>query len=118
MAHFAEIDNNNVVLQVLVVGDDQEHRGQEFLANDLHLGGTWIQCSYNNNFRKQFPSENYTYDPVNDVFIVPKPYDSWSLNDSFNWEAPVPLAEDADELNWEWKEEDQRWVHIELPTEL
>ena len=50
MAHFAEIDSNGIVLRVLVVDNSQEHRGQEFLADDLGLGGTWIQTSYNNNF--------------------------------------------------------------------
>ena len=54
MAHFAEIDENNKVIRVLVVDNSQEHRGQEFLAVDLKLGGTWIQTSYNNNFRKKF----------------------------------------------------------------
>ena len=114
MAHFAEIDDNNVVLRVLVVGDDQEHRGQEFLANDLNLGGTWIQCSYNNNIRKQYPSENYTYDPVNDVFITPKPYESWSLNENFDWESPIPRPEDTDEGTWNWNEEDQQWVYVDI----
>jgi hypothetical protein len=50
MAHFAEIDSDNKVLRVLVVDNSQEHRGQEFLAEDCNLGGTWIQTSYNNNF--------------------------------------------------------------------
>jgi hypothetical protein len=50
MAHFAEIDSDNKVLRVLVVDNEQEHRGQEFLAEDCNLGGTWIQTSYNNNF--------------------------------------------------------------------
>jgi hypothetical protein len=71
MAHFAEIDNENKVLRVLVVDDSQEHRGQDFLATDLGLGGTWIQTSYNHNFRKQFAGIGYTYDAVNDEFIAP-----------------------------------------------
>lgn len=50
MAHFAEIDSDNKVLRVLVVDNSQEHRGQEFLAKDCNLGGTWIQTSYNANF--------------------------------------------------------------------
>jgi len=68
MAHFAEIDSNNVVLRVLVVADDQEHRGQEFLANDCGLGGTWIQTSYNANIRGKFAGEGDIYDEVNDEF--------------------------------------------------
>ena len=68
MAHFAEINKENIVLRVLVVPDDQEHRGQEFLANDLKLGGKWIQCSYNGNIRDIFPGPGYTYDPDLDIF--------------------------------------------------
>lgn len=68
MAHFAEINNENIVLRVLVVPDDQEHRGQEFLANDLKLGGRWIQCSYNNNIRGVFPGPGFIYDPEQDIF--------------------------------------------------
>jgi hypothetical protein len=71
MAHFAEIDNDNKVVRVLVVDNSQEHRGQEFLANDLGLGGTWIQTSYNANIRGKFAGIGDTYDEVNDVFVAP-----------------------------------------------
>ena len=71
MAHFAEIDSNNVVVRVLVVPDDQEHRGQEFLANDLGLGGTWIQTSYNSKIRGKFAGIGDIYDATNDVFTAP-----------------------------------------------
>jgi hypothetical protein len=73
MAHFAEIDENNIVTRVLVVGDDQEHRGQEFLANDLGLGGFWIQTSYNHRIRKNYAGIGFQFDPVRDAFIPPKP---------------------------------------------
>jgi hypothetical protein len=73
MAHFAEIDENNIVLRVLVVSNDLEHRGQEFLAQDLGLGGTWIQTSYNGNIRKNYAGIGYTYDEVRDAFIAPEP---------------------------------------------
>ena len=69
MAHFAEIDSNNKVLRVLVVDNSQEHRGQEYLADELGFGGTWIQTSYNNNFRGVFAAIGDTYDPVEDKFI-------------------------------------------------
>ena len=72
MAHFAELDNNNIVLRVLVVSDEQEHRGQEFLADDLGLGGTWIQTSYNSTIRGKFAGVGDTYDSVNDVFVTPE----------------------------------------------
>ena len=73
MAHFAEIDSNNKVTRVLVVDNSQEHRGQEFLAVDCNLGGTWIQTSYNSNIRGKFAGIGDTYDAVNDVFVAPEP---------------------------------------------
>jgi len=71
MAHFAEIDNTNKVLRVLVIDNLQEHRGQEFLAEDLGLGGTWIQTSYSGNIRGKFAGIGDIYDPVDDVFVAP-----------------------------------------------
>jgi hypothetical protein len=73
MAHFAEIDSNNIVVRVLVVPDEQEHRGQEFLADELGLGGTWVQTSYNARIRKNYAGIGYTYDESRDAFIAPKP---------------------------------------------
>lgn len=69
MSHFAEIDKNNIVLRVLV-GDNNDPNGDEgykWLIDNL--GGTWIQTSYNANFRGVFASVGDTYDPINDVFI-------------------------------------------------
>ena len=72
MAHFAEIDNTNKVLRVLVIDNAQEHRGQEFLANDCGLGGTWIQTSYNANIRGKFAGIGDVYDPIKDEFVTPQ----------------------------------------------
>jgi hypothetical protein len=72
MAHFAEIDSNNIVTRVLVVANDLEHRGHDFLANDLGLGGTWIQTSFNGNIRKNFAAVGHFYDKDLDAFIPPK----------------------------------------------
>ena len=72
MAHFARIENN-LVTEVLVVHNDLEHRGADFLANDLGLSGTWIQTSYNGNIRKNYAGIGYTYDQERDAFIAPKP---------------------------------------------
>jgi hypothetical protein len=69
MAHFAEIDSNNKVLRVLVVDNSQEHRGQEFLADDCQLGGTWVQTSYNANFGGKYAGVGDTWDGSN--FIAP-----------------------------------------------
>jgi hypothetical protein len=71
MAHFAEIDSNNVVLRVLVVGNEHEDRGQEFLANDCNLGGTWIKTSFNANIRGKFAGMGDIYDEANDEFYTP-----------------------------------------------
>lgn len=69
MAHFAEIDSNNVVIRVLVVDNSQEHRGQEFLADDCDLGGTWVQTSYNANFGGKFAGIGDTWNGTN--FVSP-----------------------------------------------
>jgi hypothetical protein len=112
MAHFAEIDNNGTVIRVLVVGDDQEHRGQDFLANDLGLGGTWVQTSYNHKIRKQFAGVGFKYDADADVFIAPKPYDSWTLDDNHDWQAPVAKPEDENIYNW--NEKNQEWEIVNV----
>lgn len=72
MAHFAQVDDNNIVTEVVVVSNEIEYRGQEFLAIDLGLGGRWIQTSYNSNFRGIFAAIGYWYDEVNDIFVMPK----------------------------------------------
>ena len=116
MAHFAEIDANFVVQRVLVVPDAEEHRGDDYLANQLRLGGTWIQTSYNNKIRKQYAGIGFTYDPVADVFIQPKPFPSWRLNSTFDWEAPIPKPEDATNDTY-WDENRLAWVTPnDLPT--
>ena len=108
MAHFAEIDNNNTVLRVLVVPDEQEHRGQDFLATELGLGGTWVQTSYNARIRKNYAGIGYTYSEQHDAFIAPKPYASWLLNeDTCQWEAPVAYPTDG--LMYEWEETITDW---------
>ena len=111
MAHFAQIENN-IVTQVLVVDNTQEHRGQEFLANDLNLGGTWIQTSYNSNIRKNYAGIGFTYDSVRDAFIPPKPFDSWLLDeDTCQWNAPTPYPQD--DKRYVWDEEQLNWKEIE-----
>jgi hypothetical protein len=94
MAHFAEIDQNNTVLRVLVVDNSLEDRGADFLANDLGLGGTWIQTSYNGKIRYNFAAIDYTYDPDADAFIAPKPicgHPELTLNTSnYCWQCKNP----------------------------
>lgn len=110
MAHFAQIDQNNVVVQVVVVPDDQEHRGQEFLADDLGLGGRWLQTSYNHRIRKQYAGPGFTYDETADVFIRPQPFVSWTLDENHDWQPPVPKPEQG---FWWWNESSLEWVECE-----
>lgn len=108
MAHFAEVDENNVVLRVLVVPDNQEHRGHDFLSGDLGLGGIWVQTSYNGNIRKNFASEGMTLDRNRDVFIAHKPYASWVLNEeTCQWQAPTTYPTDG--IMYVWDEETKDW---------
>lgn len=122
MAHFAEIDENNIVTRVLVVGDDQEDRGQEFLADDLGLGGTWKKTSYNTQggvhtlggtpFRKNYAGIGYSYDETMDAFIPPKPFASWLLNeDTCNWEAPTTMPVEEGKF-FRWNEEIVNWEEV------
>jgi hypothetical protein len=111
MAHFAEIDENGVVLRVLVVPDAEEHRGQEFLADDLGLGGTWVQTSYNARIRKNYAGIGMTYDADRDAFIHPQPFASWTINeDTCQWEAPVAYPTDG--LMYAWSEELADWEAV------
>ena len=111
MAHFAQIDENNIVTQVLVVPDNAEDRGQDYLANDLGLGGTWVQTSYNNRIRKNYAGVGFTYDANRDAFIAPKPFDSWLLDeDTCRWEAPVAYPTDG--VMYTWNEEAKDWQAI------
>jgi hypothetical protein len=109
MAHFAEIDENSIVTRVLVVDNSLEHRGQDFLANDVGLGGTWVQTSYNKNFRGNFAGIGDLYDEEFDVFYRPQPYTSWTLDQTtWTWNSPVPYPEDGSP--YDWNEESQEWV--------
>ena len=108
MAHFAEIDENNIVTRVLVVPDEQEHRGLVFLSTDLNLDGIWIQTSYNNRIRKNYAGIGYEYDTIRDAFIPPQPFPSWILNEeTCQWEAPTPYPTDG--VMYQWNEESKDW---------
>jgi hypothetical protein len=112
MAHWAELDENNIVVRV-TVGDNNDPNGDEGYQWLLdNLGGRWIKTSYNNNIRKQFASIGYSYDQENDVFIVPQPFASWSLDDNFDWQPPVEKPQDN--LFYIWDEESLNWVEVEL----
>jgi hypothetical protein len=109
MSHWAEVDDNNIVLRVLV-GDNNDPAGDEgysWLINNL--GGTWIKTSYNNRIRKQFAGIGYTYDADADVFVIPKPFASWALNSNFDWQPPTPKPEG----DWYWDENTLSWIEFE-----
>jgi hypothetical protein len=115
MAHFAELDADSIVVRVLVVPNEQENRGHDYLATDLGLGGTWVQTSYNATIRKNYAGIGYTFDSGRDAFIPPKPYTSWVLNEATcNWDAPV--ARPADDKMYTWDEATTSWTEIEVPA--
>jgi hypothetical protein len=119
MAHFAKIDENKIVQQVIVVTNEDcgnlefpesESIGQTFI-NSIGLTGTWKQTSYNSNFRKNYAGIDYTYDESRDAFIPNKPYDSWVLNeDTCLWNSPIEYPNDGKLYIWDeeilnWNEE-------------
>lgn len=123
MAHFAKLDSNNIVTQVVAVknnvilkadGTESELKGKQFL-NSLFGSATWVQTSYNRSFRKNYAGIGYTYDSTRDAFIPPKPYDSWILNETTClWDCPVDYpttTEDSDgnPIFYEWNEDNQTW---------
>ena len=118
MAHFAEIDDNNVVLRVIVVAnkDTADANGNEVESIGVAfcqrlLGGNWKQTSYNGNFRKNYAGIGFTYDAGIDAFVPPKPYPSWVLNsNTAQWEAPVPMPQDGKKYSWD--EATQSWVEV------
>lgn len=81
MAHAAKVNAEGIVEEVLVVPDAQEHRVNDYLANDLGLGGTWVQTSYNATIRKNYAGIGFTYDSVRDAFIPPKCHEVATLNE-------------------------------------
>ena len=122
MAHFAELDDSNTVLRVVVVGNDcvpsDEHVDGETWCVNFFKGGTWKQTSYNNNFRKQYAGIGYTYDAAKNKFISPQPYASWALDANDDWQAPVTYPtittygsnDPLDIYVISWDEAGQKWT--------
>lgn len=109
MSHFAEIDENNVVLRVLVGDNNMPNEGYDWFVETL--GGTWIQTSYNGNIRKNFAGVGYTYDEERDAFISPQPFESWTLNETTcRWQAPVPYPQDG--RIYQWDEDTTTWIEV------
>jgi hypothetical protein len=118
MAHFAEIGLNNKVIQVIVINNDVldsdgievEQKGRDFCRN--LFGGTWIQTSYNGNFRGTYAGPEFTYDTVNDVFYPPKPYAAWTLNNE-TWDWEPPTLPPQDDNIYEWDSDANNWTAVE-----
>jgi len=122
VAHYAALDENNVVTQVIVVdnkdtadanGVEKEHIGAAFC--ERLFGGTWMQTSYNGNKRKNYAGIGYTYNADLDAFVPPKPYASWVLNEeTAQWNAPVPMPEEG---RWTWDEDTVSWKEVEMEAQ-
>jgi len=118
MAHFCQLNEENIVTQVIVVanqdtadkdGVENEAIGAAF-CNNL-LGGTWKQTSYNGKIRKNYAGIGYKYDAELDAFIAPQPFASWILNEkTAKWEAPVTIPED--DKPYKWDEETKNWIEL------
>lgn len=119
MAHFAKLDQNNIVLAVHVVvndviivdGQESEQVGIDFLTQ-LHGYPYWKQTSYNATFRKHYAGIGYTYDETLDAFIPPQPYTSWTLNTtSCLWQSPIPYPDDGH--MYKWDDDTLSWVRVD-----
>ena len=120
MAHFAKLNENNIVTEVVVVNNDillevdgteSENKGKTFL-NSVFGTSNWVKTSYNGNFRKQFAGIGYTFDSDNNVFISPRPFESWTLDENFDWQPPINIPSDFNGINYLWNEENQNWENI------
>lgn len=111
MAHFAELDSDNLVLRVIVVSNDElvdgdsesEAKGIAFCQS--LFGGRWVQTSYSGKFRKRFAGVGYRYEDQADAFVAPQPYPSWTLDADCEWQPPVPRPDGI----VAWDEASQAW---------
>ena len=112
MAHYAFLDENNIVTEVIVGIDENEliegSDPETWYGN--FRGQTCKRTSYNHKIRKQYAGVGYKYDPVADVFIGEQPYPSWTLDEDYNWQPPKPKPLEG---LWEWNEASQNWFEIE-----
>jgi len=112
MAHYAFLDSNNVVTEVIVGIDETELI--EGLSPEVWYGNFCGQVckrtSYNNKIRKQYAGIGYTYDAVADVFIFPQPYGSWVLDENHDWQPPTPKPDDG--KKYAWFEPNKQWIEL------
>jgi hypothetical protein len=104
MSHFAQIDDFNTVVQVIVA--DQSFIDSGSVGNPAQ----WIRTSYNGNIRARFAGIGYSYDPDRDAFIPPKQFPSWSLDEeTLDWTAPLPRPSEGE---WIWNERELQWHSV------
>jgi hypothetical protein len=109
MSHFAEIDENSIVIRVLVGDNDMPNEGYDWFVENL--GGTWVKTSYNGNIRKNYAGIGYKYDEERDAFIPPKPFESWTLNENTClWQSPTPYPQDG--RVYVWDEDSISWIEL------
>ena len=127
MAHFAKLGEGNIVEEVIVVhnnillddnGVEQEQLGIDFLHQTFGNNTTWVQTSYNNNFRGNFAGKGYIYLQGRDKFITSRPYDSkgvyksWTISDvTGEWTPPITKPNNDNE--YKWNEQEQTWDLVE-----
>jgi hypothetical protein len=124
MAHFAQLDENNVVTQVIVVANEEllldgvenEDKGIAFCKSLLGEDIRWVQTSYNATFRKNYAGIGMFYDPIADHFFTPQPYPSWTLDADAQWQAPTSMPVEEGKF-FTWNEETLSWIEVVLPTE-
>lgn len=114
MAHYAELNQNNIVLRTIVISNDVEPTEAEGIAWCVAWagGGTWIKCSYNGTVRKNYPGPGYSFDPDRDAFIAPKPFPSWLLDETTCQWGP-PTSRPTEGFGWYWDEPTTSWKQPE-----
>jgi len=129
MAHYAFINENNVVVKVItgidetvtqtdldgtIVGGSSEAWEQFYENQRWHSGLTCKRTSYNGNIRKQYAGIEFTYDPIADVFVAPQPFPSWTLDENHDWQPPTPMPVEEGK-RYAWFEPNQQWIEIVEP---
>lgn len=134
MAHFAFVNNQNVVVEIAVIsnddildddGNESEEVGVQFCIDNYRIidssTGRWIQASYNSKIRGVYPGIGWGYSPDEDIFFYPQPFPSWTRSGS-HWNPPVPMPQDPapgwpenGAKGWEWDEGSMSWIAIEFP---
>jgi len=113
MAHFAQLDSNNIVVSVIVIADEHE---STYADERKEFNETYVQTSYNNRIRKQFAGVGFTYDETGDVFVRPQPFPSWALDSNYDWQPPVSYPSDG--KSYVWDEAGQSWGAVTSGVEL